>query len=162
MENILIRGIQPSDNTAMATIIRDSLREFGADKPGTVYYDESTDHLFELFRDTPGSTYFIAAINDAVVGGAGVFPTEGLPAGTCELVKMYLRSDVRGKGLGGKMIEQCLQAAVQMGYTSVYLETMPELKKAVTVYEKFGFNYLDAPLGNSGHTGCDLWMLKKI
>jgi len=44
----------------------------------------------------------------------------------------------------------------------VYLETMPELKQALKVYEKFGFRYLEGPMGNSGHTGCSLWMLKTL
>ena len=44
----------------------------------------------------------------------------------------------------------------------IYLETMPELKQALSVYEKFGFEYLKGPMGNSGHTGCSLWMLKKL
>ncbi len=45
-----IRSIAPDDNVEIARIIRACLKEFGADKPGTVYYEESTDHLFEVFR----------------------------------------------------------------------------------------------------------------
>jgi putative acetyltransferase len=52
--------------------------------------------------------------------------------------------------------------AKENGYQTVYLETMPELSKAVKVYEHFGFQYLDAPMGNSGHCGCDLWMSKSL
>jgi len=162
MENILIRPIQSGDNVAMANIIRRSLEEFGANKPGTVYYDDSTDHLFELFQSTPRSAYFIAEKDGVLLGGAGVFPTEALPAGVCELVKMYLSPSARGMGLGRKMISRCLEEAAAQGFSSVYLETMPELKKAVSVYEKFGFEYLTAPMGNSGHNGCDIWMLKKL
>ncbi|MBI2282718.1 MAG: GNAT family N-acetyltransferase [Bacteroidetes bacterium] len=162
MEGIEIRLIQFSDNAAMARIIRNSLEEFGAARPGTVYFDESTDHLFELFQSTPLSAYFVAVKDGGLVGGAGIFPTEGLPETTCELVKMYLSPDVRGMGLGRFMIDRCLQKAKENGFDSVYLETMPELKKAVSVYEKFGFTYLTGPMGNSGHNGCDIWMLKKL
>lgn len=162
MEGIEIRPIQFSDNAAMARIIRNSLEEFGAARPGTVYFDESTDHLFELFQSTPLSAYFVAVKDGGLVGGAGIFPTEGLPEATCELVKMYLSPDVRGMGLGRFMIDRCLQKAKENGFDSVYLETMPELKKAVSVYEKFGFTYLTGPMGNSGHNGCDIWMLKKL
>ncbi len=162
MDGIVIRQIEPSDNKAIAGIIRKSLEEFGANKPGTVYFDDSTDHLYELFSTVKGSIYFIALHNDTVVGGAGIYPTDNLPEGTCELVKMYLSNTVRGKGLGRLMIDRCIEAATALGYTSIYLETMPELKKAVSVYEKFGFEYLAAPLGNSGHTGCDIWMMKNI
>jgi len=75
---------------------------------------------------------------------------------------MYLAKQARGLGLGKLMISKCLHVAKEMGFTKVYLESMPELKQALNVYEKFGFKYLDKPLGNSGHCGCDLWMLKEI
>lgn len=162
MEDVLIRHIQPTENAGMATIIRTALTEFGANKPGTVYYDDTTDHLYELFQSTPGSEYFIAEKEGKLLGGAGIFPTEGLPENTCELVKMYLAAEARGMGLGRSMIHRCLEAARTKGYTAVYLETMPELKKAVSVYEKFGFSYLKGPMGNSGHNGCDIWMIKKL
>ena len=161
MLDIDIRTIQPQDNKAIATIIRESLAEFGANKPGTVYYDETTDHLYELFQH-PGSIYYIALQDEVIVGGAGIYPSEGLPPGVAELVKMYLKKESRGSGLGRKLIEMCLDYAVTAGYHSVYLETMPELKKAVSVYEKFGFQYLDGPMGNTGHFGCDVWMKKEI
>ena len=162
MDEIIIRDIQISDNAAIANIIRRSLEEFGANKPGTVYFDDTTDHLFELFQSTPKSRYFIAELNGDIIGGAGIYPTDNLPEGVCELVKMYLSKDARGKGLGRTMIDHCLQTAKQLGYKKVYLETMPELKNAVKVYEKFGFEYLKGPMGNSGHNGCDLWMLKEL
>lgn len=160
--DIQIRPIAAADNAAMADIIRQSLEEFGANRPGTVYFDASTDHLFELFGSTAASAYFVAEKNGMLLGGAGIFPTEGLPANTCELVKMYLSPAARGLGLGKKMIDFCLGTAKAKGFTRVYLETMPELKKAVSVYEKFGFHYLDGPMGNSGHNGCDIWMLKEL
>jgi len=158
---IRTRTIQPADNAALAVIIRNSLAEFGANKPGTVFYDPSTDALYELFQ-APGSTYFVAEHDGRILGGAGIFPSPGLPEGVCELVKMYLHKDTRGKGLGRQLIEKCLDTARNMGYKKVYLETMPELRKAVSVYEKFGFDYLSGPMGNTGHFGCDVWMLKEL
>ena len=162
LTDITIRPIQPQDNAAIADIIRTALTEFGANKPGTVFYDDSTDHLFELFAAEPQSAYFIALQGDVVVGGAGIYPTEGLPENTCELVKMYLNKAVRGLGLGRKMIDHCLEVAKQKGFEQVYLETMPELNKAVAVYEQFGFSYLKGPMGNTGHNGCNIWMLKQL
>lgn len=161
MDNIIIRQIEPADNPALAVIIRNTLAEFGANRPGTVFYDPTTDHLFELFQ-TKKSAYYVAIINDEVVGGAGIFPSAGLDANTCELVKMYLLPTARGKGLGKHLIEQCLQFATEVGYKHVYLESMPELKKAVGIYEKMGFRHLTGPRGNTGHFGCDIWMMKDI
>ncbi|MBS1917104.1 MAG: GNAT family N-acetyltransferase [Bacteroidetes bacterium] len=159
MQHVVIRTIEPADNKTLAEIVRSSLAEFGVDKPGTVYYDPTTDHLYELFQ-TPKSGYFVALVNNEIVGGAGIFPSNGLPSDTCELVKMYLKKHARGLGLGKLLIAKCLETAKETGYTQVYLETMPELKKALSVYEKFGFHYLNGPMGNTGHFGCDRWMLK--
>ena len=159
--NSNIRSIQPADNPFLSKITKSTLAEFGANKPGTVYYDETTDALFELFQKKKAA-YFVAEINGEIVGGGGVYPTEGLAADTCELVKMYLISKARGTGLGRRLIEKNLAFAKDAGYRKVYLETMPELKQALNIYAKFGFEYLKGPMGNSGHTGCSLWMLKKL
>ena len=157
-----LRFIQHSDNQDIAKIIRDTLAEFGANHPGTVYFDSATDTLFEVFQK-PKSVYYIAENEEGkIVGGGGIFPTEGLPPDTCELVKMYLLPEVRGIGLGKLIIEKCLQTAKANGFGRVYLESMPELKQAVKVYEKFGFTYLCSPMGNSGHFGCDLHMIKNL
>ena len=96
------------------------------------------------------------------MGGAGIFPSAGLPKDTCELVKMYLIPDARHIGLGRKLISICLEKAKETGYKKVYLETLPELKQAVKVYEKFGFTYLKGPLGNTGHFGCNVWMIHEL
>jgi len=158
---IRIRLIQASDNAALALIIRNSLAEFGANKPGTVFFDPTTDALFDLFQQ-PGSFYLVAEEDGQLLGGAGIYPSAGLPAGVCELVKMYLHKAARGKGLGRLLINECLEKAKDLGYKKVYLETMPELGKAVSVYEKFGFTYLTGPMGNTGHFGCDVWMIKEL
>ncbi len=159
--NITIRRIEFNDNKELASIVRTSLAEFGANKPGTVYFDDTTDHLYELFQQ-PGSMYYTVEQGGKLLGGAGIYPTEGLPEQTCELVKMYLRAEARGQGLGKLLIDKCLEFAKGYGYLQVYIETMPELRKAVSIYETFGFEYLNGPLGNSGHFGCDVWMLKPL
>jgi putative acetyltransferase len=160
-EEIHIRTIEEKDNAALAKLIRSTLKEFGANHPGTVYYDESTDYLFEVFQNA-GSIYYVAEVNDEIVGGGGIYPTQGLPYDTCELVKMYLSPKVRGIGLGKLLIQKCIDFAREAGYKNIYLETMPELKQALKTYEKFGFEYIDHAIGNSGHFGCELWMLKKL
>ncbi len=159
--NVTIRPIQPSDNPIIAKIIRDTLTEFGANHPGTVYYDPTTDALFELFQKEK-SAYNIAEADGRIVGGGGIYPTDGLPADTCELVKMYLLPEARGTGLGSQLITKCLKQAKENGFSNVYLETMNELKAALKVYARMGFTYLDGPMGNSGHFGCPLWMIKEL
>jgi putative acetyltransferase len=157
---VTIRPIEAKDNQELAGIIRKTLEEFGANHPGTVYYDPTTDHLFELFQH-PLSRYWVAEEKDGkLYGGGGIFPTEGLPAGTCELVKLYLLPEARGLGLGKKLMEICHTTAQTLGFTQLYLETMHELTSAVPLYEKMGYKYLESALGNSGHFGCGIFMLK--
>jgi putative acetyltransferase len=157
----VLRPIEKADNAAIAAVIRQVLAEFKANKPGTVYYDPTTDDLFGLFgRERSG--YWVLEVDGRVMGGSGVFPTEGLPEGCCELVKLYLLPEVRRQGYGKLLIDHCLEQARAMGFTQVYLETMPELKMAMSLYERCGFTYLDGPLGNSGHFGCDLWMQRAL
>lgn len=96
MSAFFIRTIQPEDNPALADVVRNTLAEFGANKPGTVYFDPTTDALYELFS-RPRSTYFVALENGHIMGGAGIYPSDGLPQDTCELVKMYLVPSARGR-----------------------------------------------------------------
>ena len=159
--NIIIREIKAHDNLLIGKIIRDTLTEFGANKPGTVFTEATTDRLYEVFQKKD-AIYFVAELNHQVVGGGGIYPTEGLPKDTCELVKMYLLKEARGIGLGAQLISNCLQAARNFNFKTIYLETMPELQKALKVYEKFGFQYLQQPMGNSRHFGCSMWMNKSL
>ncbi len=161
MSVIHIRPIIKSDNLPLSKIIKGTLAEFGANHPDTVFYDPTTDTLFEIFQ-APRSFYFVAELDDEIVGGSGIYPTEGLPEDTCELVKMYLLPHARGLGLGRTLIEKSIEWARERGYKQIYLESMPELRTALDVYGKFGFKYLPGPMGNSGHTGCSLWMLKSL
>lgn len=162
MQNTLsIRSIEPQDNPKIAKLIREVLTEFGANKPGTVFTDPTTDALFELFQ-TEKSAYFIAILNDEIVGGCGIYPTKGLPNGCTELVKLYVSSGARGTGIGKKLMEIACEKATAEGYTEIYLETLPELHIAVGLYEHVGFTYLDQPYGESGHFACDLWMRKAL
>ncbi len=156
-----IRLIEPKDNVALAAVIRAALTEFGANKPGTVYFDPTTDQLFQLF-ETPGSVYYVAENENEILGGCGIFPTAGLPYKTCELVKLYLAPSARGTGLGKALMLKAMAWAKEAGYEQVYLETMPELSNAVTMYEKLGYNRLTKAMGNSGHDGCSIWMLKAL
>lgn len=155
-----IRSIAQDDNAEIARIIRACLKEFGADKPGTVYYEESTDHLYEVFREKD-SDYFIAEQNGIMLGGGGIFPSPGLPNGTCEMVKMYLLPESRGKGIGVALINKCLDTAKQNGFNTVYIESMLVLDRAIALYESYGFKRLPAPLGNTGHYS-EVWMTKSI
>ena len=156
--SVTIRNIKKDDNPIIAELIRKIFREFKIDRPGTVYTDPSTDALYELFQAN-GAEYWLAEEDGVLLGGCGIYPTDGLPEGCVELVKFYLSAETRGKGLGRKLMEKSIASARNMGYKQVYLESFPELATAVGMYEKAGFRKLEGPMGNSGHYACTVWMI---
>jgi N-acetylglutamate synthase and related acetyltransferases len=159
--SIVFRNLEQRDNKEIAELIRSVFREFGIARPGTVYFDPTTDDLFSLFLKS-GSVYWIAEENGKITGGCGIYSTPGLPEGCCELVKFYLLSSARGKGTGRKLLEMSIESAREMGYRQVYLESLPELSRAIGLYEKAGFRLIEGPMGSSGHFGCDVWMIKDM
>ncbi len=158
---LLIRSIEPGDNVPVAQLIRKVLEEFGVDKPGTVYTDPTTDALFELFQQE-GSGYWVVEENAEIFCACGLFLTTDLPDGCVEIVKLYVKKEARRKGLGFELLSRSIEAAREMGYKQVYLETMPELTQALDLYERAGFRQIDTRLGNSGHFSCNIWMIHDL
>ena len=161
MNAIIIREIQKTDNVAIAQVIRDVLIEHDVPKVGTAYADPSLDFMFENYA-TEKSVYFVVEMEGKIIGGAGIAPLENGPKEICELQKMYFLSEARGLGLGAKLMEVCLQKAREFEFENCYLETMPYMAKAQNLYKKSGFEFLEKPLGNTGHNACPVWMLKKL
>ena len=159
---ITIRPIQTTDNAILAKIIRSCFHDYEVKcTAGTVYQDPTTDDLFSLFQ-TPKSQLWVAELEGKIVGCCGIFPTENLPENCTELVKFYISENGRGKGIGKALLEKTIESAKELGYFQIYLESIPEFSTAVSIYEKQGFKFLEKPLGNSGHDGCNLWMLKEM
>ncbi|MFT3902158.1 MAG: GNAT family N-acetyltransferase [Niabella sp.] len=156
-----IRAIKQSDNETLAKLIRGVFEEHNAPQKGTVYSDPTTDNLYGLFR-AERSVLWVAEADGEIVGCCGIYPTEGLPEGCAELVKFYLSAKARGKGVGKALMEKSIQSAKELGFTEIYLESMPAFSNAVSIYEKQGFDRLSSPMGNSGHTTCNIWMMKKL
>jgi putative acetyltransferase len=158
---MVIRQVEKQDEPHLAALIRTVFEEHKAPTVGTVYSDPTTDHLYDLFQ-ADRAILWVAAVNGELVGCCGVYPTEGLPKDTAELVKFYILSKARGIGIGKQLMEKAISSAMEFGYRNIYLESMPEFAKAVSMYTKLGFKMLDHAMGNSGHTSCNIWMLKRI
>ncbi len=156
--NFSIRPITPADNAAMASIIRTVMTEFGASGPGFAIHDAEVDSMAESYA-APRCAYFVIERDGVVCGGAGVAP---LKDDVCELRKMYFLPALRGLGAGGAVIARCLEAARAFGYTQCYLETLTGMDVAQHLYAKHGFAALCAPLGNTGHFGCDRFFLRDL
>ena len=161
LEDFIIREIQQKDNPQVAKVIRDVILEMGAPKTGTAYEDKATDKMFENFQK-PTSIYYVIEHKKSIVGGAGIAKLDNFEGNTCELQKMYFLPITRGKGLGSKLIKTCLEKAKKIGFEDCYLETMPYMEAAKALYKKNGFISLDAPMGNTGHYSCNVWMIKEL
>ena len=159
--NFLIREIEPEDNSKIANAIRTVLIEFGVPKVGTAYADKILDTLFEAYN-MENAIYYVIEKNGEIFGGAGVKQLDNYIGNVCELQKMYFLPEARGIGLGSKMMQTCLQKAKQFGFEQCYLETLPYMKDARKLYRKVGFKDLEAPMGDTGHYSCNLWMLKDL
>lgn len=158
---ITIRPIQPTDNEALAHIIRSSIEALHLPTEGTAHSDPTTDNLFHHFQK-PNSFYWVAVADDKVLGGCGVYPSNGLPIGCCELVRYFLAPEARGKGAGKILLDKSITTAKELGYETMYLESFPDMKEAIRIYELNGFEYLDHALGNTGHFACNVWMVKRL
>lgn len=158
---IKIRRVQPSDNSQVANIIRTVMPEFGASGAGFAIHDKEVDNIYEAYSHS-GAAYFVCEQNGKIIGGAGIATLEGGDGTICELKKMYFLPEGRGKGLGQKVLTECLEAGRKIGFDSCYIETFNTMKEAMKLYEKNGFSKIQGPLGNTGHFACNIFYRKKL
>jgi len=158
-----LRPIEPRDDAAIAHIIRTVMPEFGACGAGFAINDPEVDWMSRAYAE-PRSAYFVVEHADGsgdreVLGGGGVAPLSGGDGDTCELRKMYFLPQARGLGAGAALMAKCLDAARGFGFRRCYIETLTGMDAAMRLYERSGFRRIDAPLGATGHGGCNTFYL---
>ena len=158
---MIIREIKPEDNPSIEAIMTNCFKEYGLPVSGSSLEDEDVKSMCEGFQGER-AVYYVVEEQGKVLGGGGVKQLQGAAKNTCELQKMYFHPNARGKGFGKKMFDLCMKAAKEFNYKYCYLESASQLKSAIKLYEKNGFEHLDKPLGNTGHIICGVYMLKKL
>jgi putative acetyltransferase len=153
-----IREIEPSDNHHILKIIKDVSIEFNSDPKTTILGDPCINHMYENYRDSR-AIYYIVESAGKVIGGCGINKLTGSNENICELQRMFIIPEARGLGLGKALLNHCINSAKQFNYSSLYLESLSPMLSAIKLYENFGFKKLAAPLGSTGHTGCDVYMV---
>ena len=157
--SIQIREIEAKDNKAVASIIREVLIEFNVPKVGTAYEDKALDLMYETYRAIEKGVYYVIEEDGMIIGCAGVCQLDNYSGPVCELQKMYFLKQARGRGLGSQLMNKCLETARDLGFKQCYLETMPQMEAAQSLYKKSGFHYIEGPMGNTGHHSCPVYML---
>lgn len=160
-EEYVLRPLAKADNPQVADVIRKVSAEYGLTaNRGYGVADPTLDDMYSVYNQC-GAAYWVIEHRGEIVGGGGFAPLAGEP-NVCELQKMYFLPQTRGHGLAKRIVALSLQLAKQFGYQQCYLETTECLREAVGLYEKLGFEHLDAPLGQTGHDACEVVMLKVL
>lgn len=162
MTDVKIRPITAADDTEIARIIRENLKAFHLDIPGTAYFDPELDCLSAYYNAKPGKRmYYIAAADDGtVIGGVGAAEFAGFD-NCAEIQKLYLTDTAKGKGLGKRLMQEVERFAANAGYGALYLETHTILEAAIGLYEKLGFKRIEKPAAVL-HGTMNLFYLKRI
>lgn len=157
----LIRPIEARDDREVAQLIREVMTEFAATGEGTSIHDGELAAMHSAYS-APGHAYFVVERRGEIVASGGIAPLAGGDDDTCELRKMFARPSVRGLGLGRRLLERCLAAAREAGYSTCYLETLQHMHAARALYEKLGFERLDERRGDTGHHACHDWYARAL
>lgn len=160
LEGVTIRSIEEKDDLPLNVLIKTVLIEFGANKPGFAFADEEMNAMYAAYQDQ-GYGYFVAEQSNSLIGGIGFGALKGADSTVCELRKMYLVKQARGLGLGDGLL-RLAQTEAKKQYTTMYLETISSMTQAIALYRRHDFEFLSAPLGDTGHFNCDTWMVKKL
>jgi ribosomal protein S18 acetylase RimI-like enzyme len=110
-------------------------------------FDSEIDNPLYKYS-APTGALFIATYNATPVGCIALQPL--LDAGTCEMKRLYVDPEYRKFGIGDALVKALLQEAKAMDYTLMKLDTLERLQAAIKLYQKFGFEtvnaYYDNPL----------------
>ena len=156
-----IRLIKTDDNSVVAEIIRQVMTEFQAIGSGYSINDSEVNNMYTAYA-MEGSAFYVVTLHDRVLGCGGFGPLKGGDSDVCELRKMYFKSELRGMGVGAKLLKLCLEEASRAGFKRCYLETIDSMEQARRLYGKHGFEYLDEPMGDTGHSSCGTWMARDL
>jgi putative acetyltransferase len=86
-----------------------------------------------------GSAQLVARDGGRVVGWCDILPRWPQTVAHCGSVGMGVLPEYRGRGLGAKLLRECIAVATSHGITRVELETRVDNVRAIRLYERVGF-----------------------
>ncbi|MEW6196667.1 MAG: GNAT family N-acetyltransferase [Bacteroidota bacterium] len=131
----IIRSATNKDRAIITDLIFNILREYGL-KTDPEKTDSDLTDIEQNYFARNGIFDLLENENGKVIATVGIYKIDNE---TCELRKMYLLKEERGKGYGKLLLNHALQKAEELGYKKIILETASALKEAIALYEKHGF-----------------------
>jgi putative acetyltransferase len=132
---LFLRPATNADAEAVRALVFSILADYGL-RPDPASTDKDLEDIEGSYFGRGGRFDVLTTRQGEVVGSVGLYPTD---PGVCELRKMYLRADQRGKGWGKKLLEFSLEQARTLGFGRMTLETAKVLVEAIRLYEAYGF-----------------------
>jgi len=109
-------------------------------------FDQELASLPGVYAPPRGRLYLAFAAG----GPAGCAALRPLFHRDAEMKRLYVRPAHRGSGLGRLLANRIIEDARSLGYDTLKLDTLPRMKAAQRMYEKFGFRdtapYNDNPV----------------
>ncbi len=140
---INIRDNVTEDNNAIIAIVISVLDEFSISVSREEV--EADLRLCEFGKMMDRSKCWVVTNGDKVIGCAMVHP---LTESTCELKRMYILPEYRGKGHGKQLLERVLEFARNRKYKRIELDTHSRMKSVRKLYKRVGFQEFDYPARN--------------
>lgn len=132
---VRVRPFQPGDEAAFCTLNEAWIAKyFGIEKEDRIVLDDPVGQII-----APGGHIFIAIADDEPVGCCAL---KYMEPGVFEVAKMAVRENLRGFGIGRKVLEYTVAQARRLGAKRLYLETNKQLQNAIHLYESIGFRHL--------------------
>jgi ribosomal protein S18 acetylase RimI-like enzyme len=117
--------------------------------------DALLDHPQKYLEN--GSFIFLAHYNDEIVGTVSLSPLEN---NTFEIMKLGVIDGYKGVGIGGKLMQLCIDICIEKQVKLITLDTSSKLKKAIKLYEKLGFVHVEVT--DSYYESADVKMELKL
>lgn len=135
--------IQPAQTPDDIAAVARLFREYEASIEIDLCFQDFEAELAGLpgkYAPPSGALLLAQAEDGSAIGCVALRPFQG----GCEMKRLYVSPEGRGMGLGGALVRAILEEAIRLGYSEIFLDTLPTMTEAISRYEKNGFERIGA------------------